>query len=392
MNLRKVFGRKHKYLISCILVLVAVQYILLTHWVLWKYPVWAYPDVAETSLMNTYFPPNQLSIRDKREMFKIGDVLQIKPANDYNIQASKDNEEYDFDTSVRDIYPDKEEDEMAPESTLLILFTSWGHSSEKQNVHQTLLRLWASWTTSLVHPLVFTNDSTVRDMATSAKWHVLPEGEKNDICKGPPVLRALFTDTIHNYDAFFYGYANSDIIFGNGLIKTLRFLRKKYQSSKSPVLIIGRRYNYDFINNQVYLNNPIEVGRLLNYGTLVNHSTDYYITNKVFPWEGVPMVSVGRLFVARAVVTHAIKHRYDVIDATKTIESVHLTTADGNYASQNKPGRYCNYYILRENKVKPSLQRFGHCECAKLETVYTEGGQIELKSRNPSAEFCRGLK
>ena len=339
------------------------------------------------------------------------DTSVNKSIDDNEPKTFKANAQYDFDTSIKksaeennhktpkdsletvdDVGPDAKKDKTSSEPTLLVLFSSWGYSKEKRNVHQTLLRLWASWSISLVNPLVFTKDSKVREMAIVAKWHVLPVGEINDNCKGPPVLRGLFTDTMRIYDTLFYGYANSDIIFGNGLIRTLRFLQKIYRSSKRPVLIIGRRYNYDFISNHVHLKDPSEVGGLATNGILVNQSTDYYITNVEFPWKELPMVSVGRLFVARAVVTYAIKHKYDVIDATKTIESVHLTTSDGNYASHSTPGRFCNYFALKESKLRPSYLRFGHCECAKLETSFNRDGEIELISRDPSVELCGASK
>ena len=403
-----------------------------------------------------HFHPKQRGVRDKRALFQIGsnrgmgtdDIsntmlstkdqdndfdASFKKATDVNSKPpSKDSKQYDFDTFIKngnkpttlnanaqydfdtsmkisakennhktpknsletvdDVVSDAKKEKMSSDPTLLVLFSSWGYSKEKRNVHQTLLRLWASWPKSLVNPLVFTKDSKVRGMAIDAKWHVLPVGEINDNCKGPPVLRGLFTDTLRIYDTSFYGYANSDIIFGNGLIRTLRFLQKIYRSSKRPVLIIGRRYNYDFISNHVHLKNPSEVGGLATNGILVNQSTDYYITNAEFPWNEVPMVSVGRLFVARAVVTYAIKHKYDVIDATKTIESVHLTTSDGNYASHSTPGRFCNYFALKESKLRPSYLRFGHCECAKLETSFNSDGEIELRSRDPSVEMCGASK
>ena len=436
MNLRKLLGRQYSCIIISIFGLVAVHYLLLINVILWKYPVslrQVSSDIIGSSWSNQFetfnFVPNQRSIRVKRDLFQVVNSEQtnttadndgapstdmgavdfdtsikdrdtsIKDGTDANNTApSKDNDNGDTDTSVTNSNNDnsvtttKDHDDASSDPTLLVLFSSWSHSKEKQDVHQTLLRLWASWSKSLVTPLVLTNDNNVKHNAMSAKWHILPLGEVNEKCRGPPILRGLFTDTIRVFDATFYGFANSDIIFGDGLIRTLRFLRTIYRSSQHPVLIIGRRYNYDFISNHVKLREPREVRTVANDGLLVNQSTDYYFTNAIFPWEKMPKVTIGRLYVARAIVTLAIKHKYDVIDATKTIESVHLTTEDGNQASQSSPGRYCNYFALKESKIRPSYQRFGHCECAKLETAYNKDGEIELRSRDPSDELCGASK
>lgn len=404
MDFRRLCGRYYKACLICIVLLVIFQYQSMKKWASLKRPrtpvilprqgvVGASPgtlnviDVVETVG----------AINDRLDVDKVIEVHLPEVYADYEMETA---DESDFngtlDGNVLDASGETEDADLENENnlvntSLIVLFTSWGYSDEKLRVHETLLRLWASWLFSSVKPLVLTNDARVSSMATAANWSVLPVTTKISSCRGPPVLRNLFLDVMQEHEALFYGYSNADIIFGNGLVKTLKFLRNKYQWSNTPVLVVGRRYNYDFINSRIHLNDSSEVRRLLKFGQLVRRSTDYFFTNIHFPWKQVPMVSIGRPFVVRAVIGFAIKNHYDIIDATRTIESVHLTTADGILASWNKPGVDCNKHLLIKGHHKLPLG-VGHCECARLETVYDQRGHIKLRRRKPSRTICPGLK
>ena len=419
MDLRKICGSFYQFSFVCIFILILFQFESVTHWT----AMWT----GKTEIKGSWTVVPSQNVENDSENVNLDKLVQevrnitdqLKNLNavsenfkDYDVETVPDesvqSEEMHYknvavvdldteqaeeseDTQYEDIQIVNSDNPVNKSTTLIVLFSSWSYSAEKLKVHQALLRLWSSWLLSSVHPLMITDDTKARKMALASNWSVLPVTKKINACKGPPVLPNMFLDTMNVFEALFYGYANADIIFGDGLVQTLKFLRNIYRWSESPLLIVGRRYNFDFTHYSVQLNNSQQVKSLLKRGQLVIRSTDYFFTNKAFPWKQIPWVTIGRPFIVRAVIGYAIKHHFDIIDATKTIESVHLTTEDGIYASWNKPGKNCNRHLLIKQRQKLPLG-VGHCECAKLETARDNKGFIRLRSRKPSRKLCPGLR
>lgn len=273
------------------------------------------------------------------------------------------------------------------EKPLMVLFSSWIHSVEKYRVHSILRQNWKSWTS--IKPMVFTKDPKVRAECRKNGWLTRGISVVDRTCLGPPVLSAMFTDLYKTHDAYFYGYSNADIAFGDGLRETMEFLFYHFVPWKSkPILVVGRRYNVNFMKYQnESWNTPSDVKKMVKHGKLVIRSTDYFFTNKVFPWGQAPKVSIGRPFVVRAIIGWAIRRGYIVIDATRTIEAVHLTTHDGVFASWHVKGVRCNQHVLAAAHwtIPTGL---GHCECAKLETFRGNNGKIQMRHRPRSKTIC----
>lgn len=270
---------------------------------------------------------------------------------------------------------------------LMMLFSSWVSSPEKARVQGVVRRLWNAF--SSVKPVVLTTDEQVQKECTLAGWHAQNVSSVDAGCHGPPVLAKMFTDVVKKHQAYFYGFSNADIIFGDGLEKTVKFLYYHFNHWKTkPVLVVGRRHNVDFIKHANFtLDRPADVKRMAEEGTLVMRSTDYFFSNKLFPWIRAPQVSIGRPFVVRAIIGWALQRGFDVIDATKTIESVHLTTEDGIFASWHKNGTMCNQRVLLAQRWKIPLP-YGHCECARLETYKGVNGTIQMRHRPMSRRIC----
>ncbi|KAL4226996.1 hypothetical protein ACF0H5_014972 [Mactra antiquata] len=270
---------------------------------------------------------------------------------------------------------------------LMILFSSWVFSKEKMLVHAVLRRNWKSWAS--IKPAVLTRDHIVRNDCRRQGWMVRGLSDVDRACYGPPVLSSMFTDLFKNNDAYFYGYSNADIVYGDGLEETLKFIFYHFSPWKTkPILIVGRRYNVNFVKykNESW-RTPADIARMAKYGQLVIRSTDYFFTNKHFPWGKAPGVSIGRPYVVRAIIAWALRSGFHVIDATRTIESVHMTTQDGVYASWHTKGVTCNQRILAA--LKWSIPTYiGHCECARMETFRDEEGSIQIRRRPPSKKIC----
>lgn len=270
---------------------------------------------------------------------------------------------------------------------LMILFSSWVTDHEKANVHAVLRRLWNSW--SSIKPVVLTKDQVVQQECKKAGWDFQTVTNSDSRCYGPPVLTSMFTDVLKSHDAYFYGYSNADIIFGDGLEKTMKFLYYNFSPWKSkPILVVGRRHNVDFIQYKNFtLETPEDVKQLTKYGKLVIRSTDYFFTNRHFPWGQAPKVTIGRPYVVRAIIGWALQKGYYVIDATNTIESVHLTTEDGVFASWHKKGVMCNERVLAALRWSVPTS-YGHCECARLETFHGKNNTIKMRHRPSNKKYC----
>lgn len=271
---------------------------------------------------------------------------------------------------------------------LMLLFASWEYTEEKEPVHEMLRKAWSFWP-GLFKPLVMTRDKLVQQQARKAGWLFQTVSAIDKECHGPPILSTMFTDLYKRYDAYFYGYSNADIIFGDGLEKTMKFLYYYYPAWKTrPVLLVGRRHNIDFMKyTNVPLNSPENISAITKEGQLVIRSTDYFFTNKRFPWGMAPKVSIGKVWVVRAIIGWALRQGYVVIDTTRTVQAVHLTTHDGVFASWYKKGAMCNERVLAAlNWSIPTSS--GHCECARLETYHTRTGQIRIRHRPPSKKIC----
>lgn len=271
---------------------------------------------------------------------------------------------------------------------LMLLFTSWEYTEEKEPVHEMLRKTWLFWP-GLFKPMVMTRDKLVQQQARKAGWMYQTLTAMDKECHGPPILSTMFTDLYKRHDAFFYGYSNADIIFGDGLEHTMKYLYYYYPAWKTrPVLVIGRRHNIDFMKyTNVQFNSPENISAITNQGQLVIRSTDYFFTNRRFPWGLAPKVSIGKVWVVRAIIGWALKQGYVVIDATRTIQALHLTTHDGVFASWYKKGAMCNERVLAAlNWSVPTSS--GHCECARLETYFTRTGQIKIRHRPPNKKIC----
>ena len=78
------------------------------------------------------------------------------------------------------------------------------------------------------------------------------------------------------------------------------------------------------------------------------YAIDYFIiAYNRFIWDKIADIVIGRIGYDNYLVYKAIKHDVPVVDATKTILTVHLTGSDGNYAGhQHKETNNFNWNIM----------------------------------------------
>ena len=270
----------------------------------------------------------------------------------------------------------------------LILFTTMFKSTEKDEVTNLVLDMWKSWKPT-VQPLMFASDIEVIGNSLQHDWPTLPEPRKNPACFGPPLFPDMFIETMRNYKATFYGFANADIVFDDGLAHTVKALSEIKSLVEKPVFIIGKRIIFDYMKYGHLLRKPEDVYALKHLGEEIHWSSDYWITTRSFPWSEMLPLTVGRPFFDRWTMAYANENEnITVIDTSATIKAMHMTTQDGNFSSWLKPGNDCNVNLIMEGFPKVDQMGMGRPECASLET-YWEDGEVKLREREPSLTECR---
>ena len=270
----------------------------------------------------------------------------------------------------------------------LLLFTTMFKSAEKDPVSNIILKLWNSWRPT-IQPLVFTSDDAMKRDAMKFGWPHLPEGPKNPACLGPPLFPNMFIDTMKNYNATFYGFSNGDMVYDDGLHLTFNALLKNKTLLDKPLLITGTRIDLDFEKYGRLLRTPEDARLLVPFGMKRNFAMDYWITTKTFPWTDVLPLTVGKPMFGRWTLAFAMENK-DVImiDTSKTINSLHLTTMDGNFSSWVKPGNECNVNVVKYGSPQIKLMQLGRPECAEIET-YWNNGHVSIRERKPSEQLCK---
>ncbi|GAB1597433.1 uncharacterized protein LOC115213164 [Argonauta hians] len=270
---------------------------------------------------------------------------------------------------------------------LLILTTTWINTKEKRNIHRNTGKLW-SLSPEFMQPIAYMENSEIfqteygEDMETlrNIGWLVKPIPKFS--CGNVPVLKSMMLDAIKMFrNSTFYGFANSDIVFDEGLVKTLQSINKT-KIRESPLLIIGQRTNVNFTDGRT-INRLQNVSEIAKTGSLMEGiAIDYFITNNRFPWHLIPDLVIGRVYYDNWIVYFTVTLNATVIDATHTVLAVHQTTEDGNEAGRKHKNAYCNKKVI-PNVGESFKTRWGYTTCAPFYTKWNpETTQIDILKRN----------
>ena len=165
------------------------------------------------------------------------------------------------------------------EGPLMVLFTSWVTKEEKYVCHNNTLYNWNAFKPSVL-PILFTNETYLATEAIRKGWHVLPITATGTSFK-LPVLRHMYMAVMKRFNATFYAYANSDILFTDSLLHTLKAFQNSSLSSETPFLIVGRRTNVENVTSQeVRTWEQIKNTTLFSWKTLqsMGHRLFHYVT------------------------------------------------------------------------------------------------------------------
>ncbi|KAK3590989.1 hypothetical protein CHS0354_020345 [Potamilus streckersoni] len=269
---------------------------------------------------------------------------------------------------------------------LLTLFTSWIDRPDKHVVQNRTIENWMTFW-PLVHPVIFTNDSTLAKQCLKRGWSVLPLRRTG--AGGVPVVKYMYLDAMKYVNSTFYAFSNSDILFNDGLIKTLLTVKRLGQVYNN-FIAVGRRTNIDYklaYNASDWRNLSIvsRKGRLSG-----PKSSDYFITTKGYPWRDMEEIVIGRPRVDIWIIQSSRLKGIIVINATPTILALHQTTETGNSEGSSKPNSFYNVLLLQKLRNLTISYELGQPGCGEFVTESTIAGDVHLVRQDISKE-CKLL-
>lgn len=268
--------------------------------------------------------------------------------------------------------------------TLLTMFTTFDTKMEKKEVYLNTLRNWKLLGKN-VNVVVYSDSASTSDLATSANIQVLPVKQK--AC-GAPVLKSLFINSISTFKSELYGYANADILFNGGFIKTLSEILKSDHFNKGPLLIVGRRSEFNITSLRTPVINTIEEVEHLGMRSTLSHGMagDVFITNNLFLWDHMPDHAVGRATVDNWLVWFARATGAKVIDITFSTLSLHQKT---DFKKLSGWPWICNAFASKDLPYSPYLPIWrGSIDCAGFLTQMTLDSKIRIIKKTTLFPHC----
>ena len=111
-------------------------------------------------------------------------------------------------------------------------------------------------------------------------------------------------------------------------------------------------------------------------------AVDYFITTRVYPWDDMAEVVIGRLAYDNWFIAHSRKLRFVVIDATNTILAVHQTRNSSVSEGRQHPNGKYNFDVLK-NAYGHVNYGAGLITCAEYYTNYENESVIfSIRDRN----------
>ncbi|KAK3609305.1 hypothetical protein CHS0354_038013 [Potamilus streckersoni] len=273
---------------------------------------------------------------------------------------------------------------------ILTLFTTWIYDEEKFFINNNTLYNWRKL--SGVNLVVFTNDAKVKDYSEKAGWLVLPIG--TTVAGDAPVLKQMFHTVQQQFKTDFYGYSNGDLLFEEGLYKTLKKIACQMNETihTKPLLIVGKRTN---INAEILDSGVVTSGQKMQkhavtFGSLFNaDALDFFITNYVFPWQDFLPLAIGRRGYDNWVVSIARYWNYTVIDVTDSVLALHQTLLErGNFEGLHKPFNNYNLDMIASQDISIRYGLWGQTHCAEWQTWFDMCGRVALTQRKNIKSDC----
>lgn len=256
-----------------------------------------------------------------------------------------------------------------PPLPLLTLFTTFRHEPKKFHLYQNTIRNWAAFKKRGVKLVLFSTykfrSRDVLETALREGWDVRPSPRVN--ANGTPYLKELFLTLLDQYQSTFYGFASGDMLFTEGFISTLEFLKNNLPDV-NKTLITGRRLNY-VVNDTEPVFTPSGVEQLWrkrNMTVYRSDAEDYLIMSRGYPWQRVPNLHIGRPGADNFVVAFAYKENLTIVDSTNTVVAVHQSLPRNASEPPDRPnlkeGPYNQLQIGNITDIRMGSTLVAQCE------------------------------
>ena len=264
---------------------------------------------------------------------------------------------------------------------LLTIFTTFVDNPDKFYIHRNVILNWANFGPK-VQPLLFANlsgGSQLLVLAKHAGWWVHPIQESNSY--GTPFLKVMYRVARQLTNSTFYGFCNGDILFDDGLVRTLEGVSTYLQNS---TLVIGKRRNVNVTRHgtrPIFLSHNITTAAKQKGYLFTRFAEDFFFIGKpqLFPWHTIKDVVIGRVAYDNYLVSQAIRGDVLVIDATNTLVAMHQTGKDGNTAGNSRKGTSYNKRIIGNYNYT------GATSDAEYITTSDDQGRVLLERRVANA-------
>ena len=191
-------------------------------------------------------------------------------------------------------------------------------------------------------------------------WYGLPLPKTS--CKGVPILREMAYTAMRMFPkAQLFAYANGDLLFGADLGVTVQHVLRQPMATTSPLLLLVHRDNLDFTGPYEVNLTDVEVVHDLKRRAVAlrDGSSDIFMTNRLFPWRHTPDIVVGRIPIGLGLVSLGQVLNVTIVDLSRTVTSLHMTSTDGTKESSKHPDFMCNGNLFI--RLKLTNKQFANC-------------------------------
>jgi hypothetical protein len=273
---------------------------------------------------------------------------------------------------------ERKQQEFRPKKTqphLCTWFTTFKNSSIRNTIQMNTVHNWQRFRPEM-QPIAFTegnpdSDDVLRAAADNG-WILLPVPATNEY--GTPFLKEMVVKMVNlttTANSLFYGFANGDILFDDSLPATLHAVAASmHHLPPSPILITGRRTNFDFTSNRsIAIRDLFFVEEMRKRGVLFEKDAeDYFFFTRDFPWRFLRRLVIGRPAIDNYIVAAAQMLNVTVIEATKTLTAVHqMAFNEGNNAGSRNPDKDYN-----KKSVGPFIFVHGYTNAIRYQTLLDE--------------------
>jgi len=292
---------------------------------------------------------------------------------------------------------------------LFTTFPDFSKDKRKEAAHKSVLKAYQRLRTYGVQVWLFTESDRWAQNAESHDVLVVRRIDKN--AHGTPLLGSMFKQVINATEAHdfqckqlgketpelvFDAYANGDIVFDEGLVDTLETVRmlwrERTREAGRNLMVIGKRTNVNFFADDTVDSFDGVRSMAAKGGKLFqNDAEDYFIYSRgARNWSVMPHFVVGRRAYDNWLVDNAYHdENLDLIDASKTVLALHLTTADGNNAGHSTTNADKEYNTkafnpMTKKSVGPHEWDDGRTDHAHFFTK-RKAGSIEIFKRKNTA-------